>query len=80
MDTVYLSQAVFIYLYIFKSKYIYIYIFTRYSPCTVASFHEFKFDSSVKKRKKEEDKITQNLDSFLIHYTFLVSLETKLGT
>lgn len=48
MDTVYLSQAVFIYLYIFKSK-IYIYIFTRYSPCTVASFHEFKFDSSVKK-------------------------------
>lgn len=77
MDTVYLSQAVFIYLYIFKSKY----IFTRYSPCTVASFHEFKFDSSVKKKKKkEEDKITQNLDYFLIHYTFLVSLETKLGT
>lgn len=27
MDTVYLSQAVFIYLYIFKSKYIYIYIY-----------------------------------------------------
>lgn len=75
MDTVYLSQAVFIYLYIFKSKYIYIYL-----QDTVASFHEFKFDSSVKKRKKEEDKITQNLDSFLIHYTFLVSLETKLGT
>lgn len=76
MDTVYLSQAVFIYLYIFKSKY----IFTRYLPCTVASFHEFKFDSSVKKKKREEDKITQNLCYFLIHYTFLVSLETKLGT
>lgn len=54
MDTVYLFQAVFIYLYIFKSKYIYIYIFTRYSPCTVASFHEFKFDSSVKKKKKKK--------------------------
>lgn len=49
MDTVYLSQAVFIYLYIFKSKY----IFTRYSPCTVASFHEFKFDSLVKKKKEK---------------------------
>lgn len=49
MDTVYLSQAVFIYLYIFKSKY----IFTRYLPCTVASFHEFKFDSSVKKKKEK---------------------------
>lgn len=53
MDTVYLSQAVFIYSYIFKSKY----IFTRYSPCTVASFHEFKFDSSVKKKKKKRKRI-----------------------
>lgn len=41
---------------IYLFVYIYIYIHTRYSPCTVASFHEFKFDSSVKKKKKEKRK------------------------